>query len=73
MFEKGLLKVIFISELKQKESLGVQKEKCWQIKPNRKSIMGGVVDKIQGKNQSNFAFPNFTPAFTLPLSVKSII
>ena len=28
MFEKGLLKVIFISELKQKESLGVQKEKC---------------------------------------------
>ena len=35
--------------------------------------MGGVADKIQGKNPSNFAFPNFTPGFTLPLSVKSKI
>ena len=38
----------------------VHKEKV--DKPNSNSIMGGHI--VQGKNQSNFPLPNFTPTFT---------
>ena len=51
------------------------KEKVDKQHSSKTSIMGGY--KVQGKNQKNFPLPNFTPAFTIPLTlladVKSII